>query len=390
MASGQYERLIAAGIGVDVVASAEIQKEWGALPQAQCWLPLEQFVGGRARAKVREALRLACLVSGAQRGSRTYQHKLTLDRPWLARQELRGWRWLSRVRDPERIAAAIERMLPIPAWLRTLPLGFYDLLILPTLMHEDNTQNDVMKAAKAKGVPVLAVPASFDTLLSKGCWLVRPDRLAVWGLDSKTDAETEHGFSPETIAIAGPPWFWPYTTMSKRQGDLVVYAGTSVAYSADEADHVAAIQTWLQRPSDPALRYRLHPRRGTGWSLQQRDAVNTADEVSRACLLVTAFSTMIIEAALCGRPSAIIAFGRSTDGRFGLKEHTEYAHMARVLSKPGVFVCRDLGMLRSAVQVFSRQPHPDPEMRSWALRVAAVSEDPRAQMVRAVRWAARR
>ena len=397
LASGQHDRLHGAGITVDVVASEEIRREWGDLPHGCCWLPLEPFVGGRARAKVREALRLACLVSGAQRGSRTYRHKLTLKRPWLARQELRAWRWLSRLRDPERIASAIERMLPIPAWVQTLPLNFYDLIVLPTLIHEDNAQNDVVKAAKAKGVRVLAVPASWDTLTTKGSFLVRPDTLAVWGIHSRQDALAIHGFQTTTVAISGPPWFWPYCKPPKVVSRHLLFAGTSVHYAPDELEVLRAVTEAI---NPTKVVYRPHPRRGANWPLNPGETTRTAEQVAASYALVTAFSTMIVEAALCGIPSVVLAFGRSLEdggalgssgaAKDGLAHLNEYEHMAAIRGQYGVVTAKNLLTVCDALRGFAREPKDPSLLRAWALRIADVDRDPRDRMVEAVKWAAER
>lgn len=332
------------------------------------------LVGGRNHRTVREGLRLASLVA-REHESATYAHKLTLRRPRLARIWLAFWRFARSMGiHPEQFAASIE------ARLRDGPLrdGLYDVAVIPTLIHEDDALNGVMKACRAAKVPILAVPASWDTLSSKGGFLVRPDKIAVWGEASRHHALLYHGFWPSQVTITGPPHFFPYVRppIPLRSPGYALYAGTSITYHEDEA----ALVQQLEAAFRGRIMYRPHPRRiAVAGVALDRGPEPTRAQLDGAAVLVTAFSTMLVEAALCGRPSLVVGFGRSTQGTGGLLRHADYAHMLDVIQQPGVTLCPDLGDMvsRLSLMLGTSGSSVNPDLRQWATRIAAVDRDPR-------------
>lgn len=275
--------------------------------------------------RMRRVLRLGSLVSRARLGSRTYRHKLTLPRPLFDRMALAAWRT---VRDPEAVARAIERRLPIRRDNRKAVEGC-DLMLWPTMIHDDPA-DDLVKAAMLRGIPVVAAPASWDSLTTKGAFLVRPDALLVWGAASARHAERDHGFARRAVAVTGPPHWDHYSEpRPARPRTKILIAGTSVAYWRDEED----IAGRLTEDFPGRVLYRRHPRRGGEWSWKA--CLELRDQLDETAVVVAAFSTVIIEAALQGIPSCVVAFGRGT-AQDGLAPLAEYEHMAEVLKWPGV------------------------------------------------------
>ena len=123
--------------------------------------------------RLRQSLRLATMVAEEPR-SQTYRHKATLRRG-TRRFEAAYWRRVSRNGlDLVKAARRIEARLPVPSYIQeALRQTPPDLLLWPTLMHMDAVENDWIKVARTMGLPVLAAPASWDTLVSKGSWLLR-------------------------------------------------------------------------------------------------------------------------------------------------------------------------------------------------------------------------
>lgn len=169
---------------------------------------------GRFRTRLRRYLRLASLVA-RERTSITYQNKIANE--GRSKWQIALWRAVRRWHDPEAIGRRIEAILP-PS---TAAMGIVeairpDLVIWPTLIHQaDDTE--IVKAAKQAGIPVWAMPASWDNLLTKGGFLVRPDKLLVWGETSRAQAIESHGFSDADVVITGPPHFDCYA----RTGSLL-------------------------------------------------------------------------------------------------------------------------------------------------------------------------
>lgn len=322
----------------------------------------------RRHPTIRRLLRLGSIVARARRGSRTYRHKLTLPRPLLDRAAIAAWH---RTADPEGTARRIEARLPVPSEALNLLLGMRpNILLWPTLIHDDSA-DDLVKAARRLGVPVIAAPASWDTLTTKGAFLVRPDALLVWGEVSARHAERDHGFARGAsftegerwqVAVTGPPHWDHYAEpRAAKPRTKVLIAGTSVAYWQDEADLAGR----LTENFPGRVIYRRHPRRGGEWSWKA--CLELRDQLDETTVVVAAFSTVIVEAALQGVPSCIVEFGN------GLPPLAEYEHMSDVISSDGVIRCDSYHFLKQAVNAIlmsGATEHGVHLSRAWARKVA--------------------
>ena len=314
--------------------------------------------------RLRRSLRLMTLVAREPQ-SQTMRHKATL-RHGAARVEAALWRRLARRLDLEALAGRFEARLPVaPFVTEALAATRPDLLLWPTMIHLDALENDWVKAATAMGCPVLGAPASWDTLVSKGALLVRPDRLIVWGEASKRHAVEQHGFASEAVSAPGPPHFVPYEDGIVQRGETVLVAGTSLHYWRDEDEMVATLR---RRFVGLEIAHRLHPRRSGSWDWNIW-AVRRALEPA-ACV-VAAFSTVIVEAALLGRTSLLVGFGGNTEHGHAL-EHAKYAHMAEIADWRDIILCRDMDDLVHQIKgVVYYLTKIDPErLRDDAMQIA--------------------
>ena len=330
--------------------------------------------------RLRAAFRVASMVA-REPGSRTYQNKLSRLRGG-ARLQASVWRrWRRMGRDPEATAAAIEGHLPVSVKWKTRMMGpRQNLLLWPTMIHMDAVDNDVVKAARALGIPVLAAVSSWDTLTTKGGLLVRPDRLMVWGEVSARHAVERHGFAPADVFPTGPPHFVPYEGgLSASRGSVLLVAGTSIHFWAEELQMVATLGQHfpgrvLWRPHPRRLGERLQAPRGVlmdarlGWG---SDVAAVRASLDASCGVVAAFSTVVIEAALSGRPSALIGFGGSEHSG-ALLDHAAWEHMAEVAAWPSVETMMDLEQLTRwcALALDGRLAHDPETLRACALAVA--------------------
>jgi len=339
--------------GHDVI-STEDERLWGS--------PVRRWLR-------RGPLRTASYVSRAAAGSVTYHHKLALRDAKRERVWIWLWRLVHLVVDVERMATWLNAQLPPDPWVLSYVSAMRpDVVVLPTLLY-DGRELELAACAGRLKIPVISQIASFDTLFCKGGMFHRPRTLLVWGEHSRRQAIEGHGCTPQAVIVTGPPQFDAYHDTGVvyfGRSSKILYAGTSVAYSQEEA----AIVNALAEHWGDDLIYRPHPRRrarredtpGVAFD----DAPNPRPEHYRAlyeqaCCLVTAFSTMAIEMALFGKPSIIIAFGRSSGGwefsdraRGGLLDHAQYEHMAEVLTWPGIHVCQSLEDVIMAIRAVRR------------------------------------
>ena len=310
---------------------------------------------------------------------------------------------MRRIHDPEAIGRRIETLVPPSRAARAIVEAVRpDLVLWPTLIHQaDDTE--VIKAAKALGVPVLAAPASWDNLTTKGGFLVRPDRLMVWGKASAEHAIQRHGFGPQDVHITGPP-HWDVYGHVWPQGDRVFIVGTSVHFWADERQMVEQLAAEALMAGWKIV-YRPHPSRlkedrawvgpltsveldsRLGYDLAPGFQEHIADRVAGSCAVVAAFSSLVIEAALLGRPAIIPAFAQSAHGPGGVLTHSSFEHMQSVVEWPGVFLCRTLpGLIGKVRKAVAGTLEYDPaELRRRALQVAFADGHAQERIVAAVK-----
>ena len=335
-------------------------------------------------------------------GGDAYRHKLALRRPLrhrLGAAICHAIAALLPARLIEGAARMVSAALPVPRATRELLDDFApDVVALPTTIHEGN-ELALCHAARRRGIPVVMEAASLDALVSKGVLLARPDILCVWGEEARRAAIQWHGMAPDQVRVTGPARFDALVPIAAKPESIVYIAGTSVQYWADEEDVIQRLDAWALQLGYEIV-YRPHPRRPAvdltglvhttldtdwqpgGW---RWDRVGIADTLGCSICLVTAWSTMVVEAALLGRPTLLVAFGHGVP-RFG-----EWPHMRTILQWSGVRVCRSpeelIANLRALlVGAWS----PDPEvLRNEAMMVARSDGKAKWRLIGAIEEGAR-
>lgn len=356
------------------------QRNWRDLPvtlrQRLTPLFLDSLGGGQFRGRVRAALRLGSMVA-REDGSTTYRHKLSQDRPLVGRLEIAAWRrYRQRVSGGpdggpmEECLRGLEgRFRPRRAVLEAVQAVRPDVLLWATLIHQDNEELEVVKACRALGVPIVAAPASWDSLTSKGGFMVEPDQMLVWGEESAGHATKWHncpaGRSLATLLVTGPPHWDGYARIAGGDArPAILVAGTSVNYWEDEHACLVRLGQDGERHGYRVL-YRPHPRGSwgwhpkdlmpsgvtrdfiterqviegrPGWSLHPDDLRDYPALIASVQAVVAAFSTLTIEAALLGKTPIMVGYGRTRHGPGMSAVHLAYEHMAHVVQWPGVKV----------------------------------------------------
>jgi hypothetical protein len=388
-------------------ARAEVEREtagWPAPPRLER-LPTT----GWLRNELRLWMRLASYAQ--RRRYRTYRHKVRerllgvlqprvllmpprRQVPWRLGRALLLLAFVAaaRLRVLEPAARRLEaRLAPVPAATGLIERLRPDVVFAPTRVRSDG-ELELLKAARRAGVPAVAFAATWDALTSKGFFPVPPDWLLVWGDENRAQAIEHHGLPPERIVVTGAPHldvYGPDTRWEPREAFLarrgiapdrrvILFAGTTITYWEDEPRHLRALSAAVAdgELKDCVVWYRPHPRRpraevpdvrglpgvvmddqmarhkdegASAYSARRDDLVHYRSLLEASDGLVTAFSTMIVEAALLGKPSLVIGFGDDQTGSGRLIQHANYEHSLDILQTPGITLCRSLDALKREV-----------------------------------------
>ncbi len=171
-----------------------------------------------------------------------------------------------------RAVGALERLIPtepaVDAYIRDVAPDL--ILVSPLIDAKDIKQTDVIKSARAAGIPVGLCVGSWDHLTSKGVMHLKPDRVLLWNEVQKREAIRLHDIPARDVVVTGAHpfdmWFDRRPTVSREAflGRLglpadrpyVLFAGSSNQINRPEGE-IAFVRRWLEalRSSpDPRLR----------------------------------------------------------------------------------------------------------------------------------------
>src|SRR5262249_10252603 len=138
----------------------------------------------------------------------------------------------------------IERRLPPPAGLAAaLEALELDAVLLVSRCSLGGAERDVVKVARALGLPTTMLVWSWDNLSSKALLNEHPDRLLVWNERQVAEAVDLHGFRREDVRALGAPNFDPFfaeleaqRARSRRSSErkTILYLGSSKNISKEE------------------------------------------------------------------------------------------------------------------------------------------------------------
>ncbi len=257
-------------------------------------------------------------------------------------------------------------------------------LVLAPASAMDTYSHLVLRSAGHLGIPSAMLVSHWDYFSKKGMLRVSPDRIYVWGEDMRRSAIEHNGLDPSTIAVVGAPQFEKYLQPLEARREaartrlgiqpstrLVFFPGTSAPF--DEGSVIALLDKAISEQT--ALRhvrilYRPHPRAWQRRSASDVDPANlpnvalddpaspggTSEEhyldlMAGIDAVVSPFSTMTLEAALCGKPSLCVGFSDGVNS-WDFREATNTEHIRSVAGRRWLKVCTDRALLGPAFADF--------------------------------------
>ena len=229
----------------------------------------------------------------------------------------------------------------------------FEKVFVSSVIHEV-ADLELLKVAQKLKIPIDYFVASWDNLSSKGLFIVKPNKLMVWGDYDKKRAIKEHDFKEEEIVITGAPHFDSYFLATKKSQEeflkersipsdakILLFAGTTFSLSNNEPEILKALAQYLQQQYQEKviIWYRPHPRtkrtdivdqlsqlpnifiddqilkqandkkfQKFSYTIQQGSLEHYKLMLESTQAVINFFSTMTIEASLKGKPSILLNF----------------------------------------------------------------------------------
>ncbi|MGD9850238.1 MAG: hypothetical protein AB7T38_03120 [Nitrospirales bacterium] len=272
----------------------------------------------------------------------------------------------------DKILEGIEQLIPPhPLMMNYLKNIAADVFCVTPLIVTQYGQADLIKAAKAIGIPTVFLVGSWDNLTTKGTVHVQPDSTLVWNEIQRQEASVFHNIPSEKVKVVGAARFdefWDRSIEEDRdfychqfQFDpsrpIITYLGSSNLVSGDERPFVLKWINALRGSPSPLVAtanilIRPHPKFSKGWREYFLNIDGVAVNISKVptvkalnndrdlyhCLahsraVVGANTSAELEAAILGRPVFTIIDKELKTGQEGT---IHFAYLAGQLAKIGL------------------------------------------------------
>ncbi len=303
------------------------------------------------------------------------------------------------------------RALPFNALRELLDREQPDILIHPCVM-EGVFLNDLIEESKSRNIPLVVIMNSWDNPSTKRAMIGNPDWLLVWGEQTHRHAVDLAGMPPERTLKFGAAQFEVYREPPQMNREefcqlngvdpalpLLIYAGSSKG--TREIDHLRQLDAAVESGALPptTLLYRPHP-----WGNGGEGGVNILDEPWRhviiehsmreyleqvragktqICLsdyrhthevlthcdaLISPLSTIILEAALHGKPA--MCFLPDTDQSNHFRHDSQLMHFQDMFEMQEILVAHGAReLLPRTIELLARS-----RAEGWAEKMAKAAE----------------
>lgn len=261
-----------------------------------------------------------------------------------------------------------------------------DLIVHPTVLFGPY-MHDLSEATARRKIPFVAIMNSWDNPTSKSNMYLKPEWLLVWGEQTKAHARRYLKMDPEKVVVFGAAQFEVYRDppritreeFCQRHGldprkALLLYAGSSK--DTDEFRHLSMLDAAIEAGElgNTVVVYRPHPWGGggkdggriidhewrhvvvedsmrdylvavrdKGYSASHPDYRITRDVLTSIDALITPLSTIILEAALLGKPP--LCFLPIDDDAEHFRLSQPLVHFKEIYEMPEFLVAKGSGEL---------------------------------------------
>lgn len=265
-----------------------------------------------------------------------------------------------------------------------------DLVLVPGAAI-DSYSHMILKSAENLGNKTAMIVSHWDYFSKKGLLRINPDKIFVWGEEMRQSAIKKNGLESDTVSILGAPQLDKYAGQGRESDKkkskeklglpadkiILLFAGTSTPF--DELcllEKLDKYLTELNKNKEILIVYRPHPMawdRATRKKIDVKNLENVVLDSQRKIAggarrhhsdnihylnlmnaidgLVTPFSTMMLESALCGKPSLCVAFPDGVN-KWDLSEAPNREHIKPLLKKSWLTCCTDESKVKEVFKQF--------------------------------------
>lgn len=287
---------------------------------------------------------------------------------------------------------AAERRLPVPAEPGAALDAFQpDVVVVTPLLYFRSDQVNVLRAARARGLPVVYASGSWDHLTTKGLLHEQPDLALVWNDAQIDECVTQHGLDRARCRATGAQafdhWFEQRPQVDRAtfcataglpaDRPLLLYLCSSVFIAGDERPSVRAWLAAIRGAAEPlrsaAVLIRPHPQNAAQWRdevfddgltvVWPREGANPVGPAARADFFHSlSFSDAVvgvntsaqIESAIVGRPVFSILSDRYAGTQSGTLHFRHLRKAGGGLLHTAASLDEHVAQLRAAIGSTSR------------------------------------
>jgi hypothetical protein len=228
-----------------------------------------------------------------------------------------------------------------------------DVAVVISRFNIGSAQTDIIKAARAAGIPCGVIAYSWDNLSNKGLLHVAPDRLYVWNEVQADEARRLHGMADDRVVVTGASRFDDvFAAQHLHTRDavcdrlnmdpdkrLILYVGSSTFVAPRETEFVDRWIAAIRGASDGDVSeanviVRPHPgtlKESGPWRLWQRPDVagvavagpgfppdqSLVEQIAASDAVVGLNTSAELEAAILDKPVLTVAAGDAAPGQEG-------------------------------------------------------------------------